>query len=253
MEIEGLAANFARQIDMTGAPFETPQISCADSLDEQMPLICAAIFQRLSSRQLEATYQRCLALELQAAAVRVETEVSIQLVYKGEPVGTRRADLVLTTKDDCRSLVELKAVASLTGDHLKQLQFYMHHFGIDRGYLINFPHDGGFPEVYDPSEGVGSVFQQQVLSGVDMQLSDRVMRGKNAGATVQVIRVTRLASESAGSTPAALPGPSASQNQPGAARVGKTKTGEDCKICLKKGGFCRMHMDQAPRDDNGKR
>ena len=250
MEIEGLL----RKIDLTGAPFQAPQISSAQSLDEQLPLICAAIFERLTSRQLEATYQRCLAIELESATVQVKSEVSIQLTYKGVPVGTRRADLVLTTADGSQSIVELKAVAGLTCDHLKQLEFYLHHFGIDRGYLINFPHDSGFPEASDASGTVGSVFQQQVLSGVDPRLSDRVMRGQHADDTVQVIRVTRLNSSSGQSaaTPAAPPCLSSSPraavaHHSRAAVVGKTKSGADCKVCLKAtGGFCKMHLHQAP-------
>jgi hypothetical protein len=114
----------------------------------------------------------------------------------------------------------------------------MHHFDIDVGFLVNFPHDSGFPDVSE--EGHGSVFRVRVLSGMDAQLSDRVTRGKHASDTVQVVMVTRVVS--APPRPAEPGAPPALASPP---RVyGVTKAGEPCKVCRTEGRFCQMHVGQ---------
>ncbi|KAJ1620890.1 PD-XK nuclease superfamily-domain-containing protein [Pavlovales sp. CCMP2436] len=243
-ELAALPVLLARQIDLTGEPYVAPMIHDADGLSEHLPAICNAIQSRLSSRQLEATYQRCLALELESAGVWVALEVSVALTYKSQQVGTRRADCVLTTEEGSRAVVELKAVACLTSEHLRQLEFYMVAFDITHGYLVNFPHDSGFLELSEDN-GARSVFNVRVLSGVDAQLSDRVTRGQHADSSVQVVQVTRVIS---------LPGvqlgiasPPGSRATPAAVAVyGVTKLGKACKVCLKEQGFCKMHENQKP-------
>jgi GxxExxY protein len=54
----------------------------------------------------EVIYQRCLALELQRTAIQYEREVEQPIFYKGDHVGTRRADFII----EGRIVVELKAV-----------------------------------------------------------------------------------------------------------------------------------------------
>jgi GxxExxY protein len=246
-----LADSFSRRIDLTGDPFAAPAISDAASLEEHLPKICTAIYKQLSSRQLEATYQRCLAIELKSAGVLVAQEVELLLCYKGERVGTRRADLVLTTKDGCRAIAELKAVASLSSEHLKQLEFYMHHFKIDTGFLVSFPHDSGFPEVDLPGRAP-SIFDWRVLSGADAHLSDRHTHGKQADAAVQIIMVTRRAAPVRGESsaqPSSPPIPEAlhTPTETPSGHFGVTKQGVACKLCIKYGGFCAMHSDQQAR------
>lgn len=142
-----------------------------ESLDRNLPDICAAIFSSLSSRELEATSQQCLAIDLKEAGVELQQEVEIPIIYRGQRVGARRADIVLKTPDDSLAVLKLKALKELRSEDLRQLQFYMYHLGIDTGYLINFPHDRGFPDI--PDEGI--VFQQTVLAGHSI-VSDRTLR-----------------------------------------------------------------------------
>ncbi|KAJ1494382.1 PD-XK nuclease superfamily-domain-containing protein, partial [Baffinella frigidus] len=131
-------------------------------LDTHLPGICARIFAALACRENERTYQGCLKLDLESAGVRVDQEVQISLIYKGQPVGNRRCDLLLTTADGQRAVIEIKAVGAgrLDATHMRQLYFYMLHMGVDRGYLINFPHQGGFPDV-----PASNVFSQERLLG----------------------------------------------------------------------------------------
>jgi GxxExxY protein len=96
-------------------------------------------------QQCEATYQRCLKIDLKEAALAVELE-KISSSYKGNVVGTRRADLLVTTKKKEVAVIEVKAVHNISPNHVGQLQYYMDHFNIHQGYIVNFPHNEGFLE-----------------------------------------------------------------------------------------------------------
>ena len=94
--------------------------------------------------------------------MRVDQEMDITLMYRGHPVGARRCDLLLTTADGQRAIIEIKAVEArrFCATTMGQLEFYMHHMEVDHGYLINFPHQRKFPDVPE-----SSVFSQKRLLG----------------------------------------------------------------------------------------
>lgn len=74
----------------------------------------------------------------------------------------------------------MKAVQTITkGSTLHavhQLQYYLDVFHIDHGFLVNFPHDAGFPP--PPS---GGIFRQEPICGVAGPLSAvRVRERKGA-------------------------------------------------------------------------
>ncbi|KAF4027740.1 PD-(D/E)XK nuclease superfamily [Phytophthora infestans] len=122
---------------------DLPKIATCSQLKEELPAVCNEVFRVLGSYNLEATYQRALARELKDRGVTVFSEVEIPVEYKGQRVATRRLDLYL--KLDRPVILELKAVVTgLKTDHMKQLKFYMTHFNVNDGYLINFPHVTGF-------------------------------------------------------------------------------------------------------------
>ena len=257
-----LAAKLSKTIILDDGAEETNRkadlrILDVESFDDHVGRICKSLFHTLTSKQLEVTYQRCLAIDLQKAGVKVlAQEVAIQLQYKGENIATRRADIVLQTPSDKHWIVlELKAVASLTSDHMKQLQFYMHHFDIDTGYLINFPHDAGFPDL--PST---AIYRQTILSGSMAMPSDRNNRAKNATEQVQIIKVERVvtadndSSQSAqiAATPVlssriqtttdvrSVAAAASATSTTFIVPIAKT-TGEPCRICMRKQTYCRYH------------
>jgi GxxExxY protein len=237
-EISNCSPSFTKEIHFTNE-VPVPRIDDAEALDRELPKLCSGIFSALSSKELEATFQRCLARDLTDAGVHIEQEVEVQLIYKGRRVGSRRADIVLQTPaDGQRVVLELKAVGTLTSEHLKQLQFYMHHLNIDKGYLINFPHDPGFPDT--PIAVDGGVFKHEVILG-DPQLSDRSTRDKHADATVQIVKVVRSREDArvleAGITSSGLAGISSRFKVP----IAKT-TGMPCKLCTKNQMYCRIHV-----------
>lgn len=82
----------------------------------------------------EVIYQRSLALELQNKSINYQREESMPLFYKGQNVGSRRADFIV----DDKVLVELKAVSEINETHYNQVLNYLTAFELEVGLLINF-------------------------------------------------------------------------------------------------------------------
>lgn len=121
--------------------------------DDLLLMLAQRVHTAIGNCQSESTYQRCMAIELREAGVQVNTEASIPLLYKGQLVGSRRADMLLTLPEKYsggRAVVEFKAVMSeINRDHMHQLKYYMHMMGISKGYIVNFPHERHFPDVQE--------------------------------------------------------------------------------------------------------
>eukprot|EP00284_Hemiselmis_tepida_P013966 CAMPEP_0174918842 /NCGR_PEP_ID=MMETSP1355-20121228/3321_1 /TAXON_ID=464990 /ORGANISM="Hemiselmis tepida, Strain CCMP443" /LENGTH=192 /DNA_ID=CAMNT_0016164041 /DNA_START=169 /DNA_END=744 /DNA_ORIENTATION=+ len=148
------------------APDPPPRgtIKSMEDLAKALPGMCQAVQDVLGSTNLEATYQRALKLDLQDAGLVVISEVEVPLKYRGLQISTRRADLIVRTPDGSTTVLELKAVCSGLGrEHLRQLEYYMAHFHVPHGFLVNFPHDSGFPDV-ESDLRVGE-FEATALSG----------------------------------------------------------------------------------------
>lgn len=82
----------------------------------------------------EVIYQRCLAMELAEAGLNFAREVEMPIYYKGQQVGTRRADFLVEEK----IMVEIKAVIHLEDVHLAQALNYLEAYNLEVGLLINF-------------------------------------------------------------------------------------------------------------------
>lgn len=82
----------------------------------------------------EVIYQRCLAIELERAALNFSREVEQEIFYEDIYVGTRRADFIVENK----LVLELKAVINLEDAHLAQAKNYTTAYNFDKGLLINF-------------------------------------------------------------------------------------------------------------------
>ncbi|RLN74310.1 hypothetical protein BBJ28_00005641 [Nothophytophthora sp. Chile5] len=177
------------KISFGGSLGKVAKITTSVALKAQLPSICNEVFTVLGPYNLEATYQRALAMELRARGVRVTSEVEIPICYKGQRIATRRLDLHLQL--DKPVILELKAVTTkLTSTHLKQLEFYLTHFDVSEGYLINFPHVTGFPD------DNGVVYGQEVLQPEGgAGVSDRVTRSSTPrkDALPEVIHVHKVA------------------------------------------------------------
>jgi GxxExxY protein len=95
----------------------------------------------------EVIYQRCLAIELERAALNFGREIEQTIFYDGIEVGTRRADFVVESK----LIVELKALINLEDVHLAQAKNYVVAYDFPIGLLINFGTTSlQFKKVFNP-------------------------------------------------------------------------------------------------------
>ena len=102
------------------------------------------VYNTLGPGLLESLYHRAMVYELQSRGVKVQSEVLIEVYYKGELIeGGFRLDLLV--EDEV--IVELKSVDEILPIHFKQLKTYMKLTGKENGVLINF-------NAYDLSEGI---------------------------------------------------------------------------------------------------
>jgi len=93
------------------------------------------VHRQLGCGFLEAVYQKALALELSARDVPFRSEVDLPVYYKGQKLDVSyRADFVSFDT----IVVELKALAKLTGVEESQLINYLKATGLETGLLVNF-------------------------------------------------------------------------------------------------------------------
>ncbi len=82
----------------------------------------------------EVIYQRALAIEMANSNLSFEREKEMEIFYRDERIGTRRADFFVERK----IMVELKAVIKLEDVHLAQAMNYLEAYSMEIGLLINF-------------------------------------------------------------------------------------------------------------------
>ena len=82
----------------------------------------------------EVIYQRALAIELSQNDIPYKREQEMELYYKGEKIGTRRADFLI----DDKIIIEIKATTQLDDVHLAQAINYREAYNLEVGLLINF-------------------------------------------------------------------------------------------------------------------
>lgn len=83
---------------------------------------------------LESTYEKALIVELRLRGIDCVFQHPVSLLYKGEPIGEGRLDLLVGG----RLVVELKAVERILDVHKAQVISYLKATGHQLGLLINF-------------------------------------------------------------------------------------------------------------------
>ena len=92
------------------------------------------VSKELGSGFLESVYKNAMVIALRAKGLKVETERSISVMFRGQQVGQFYADLFVEDK----VIVELKAVSALAPEHSAQTINYLKATGIEVGLLVNF-------------------------------------------------------------------------------------------------------------------
>ena len=112
----------------------TDKHGCINELTE---LLLAAVFEvanTLGAGFLEKVYERALVKELQIRGIRVVSQPSFDVFYKGQCVGRYFSDLLV---DDVL-VVELKCVDRLANEHTAQCINYLRASGRTVCLLVNF-------------------------------------------------------------------------------------------------------------------
>ena len=114
---------------------EGAEASGHDPLTERVIGAALEVHRELGPGLLESVYRHCLAEELLTGGLVVRREVPVPVRYKGTLVATAlRIDLIVNNA----VVVEVKAVAELSGVHRAQLLTYLRLANLRRGLLINF-------------------------------------------------------------------------------------------------------------------
>lgn len=93
------------------------------------------MYNELGPGLLESVYEKALIAELELRGLCVESQVPVNIMYKGVAVGTElRLDIIVEDK----LIVELKSVEALQPVHFKQLRTYMKLLEKPAGLLVNF-------------------------------------------------------------------------------------------------------------------
>jgi len=93
-----------------------------------------AVHRVLGPGYLESVYQEALCVELRANRIPFEREKPVAILYRDEPVGEHRLDLLVAGI----VVVELKAVKALEDIFFATVRSYMKAIDTDSGLLLNF-------------------------------------------------------------------------------------------------------------------
>ncbi len=94
------------------------------------------IHKELGPGLLESVYQSCMVLEFRHMNIKVESEVALPVIYRGEKVQEEGFRIDLLVEDTI--IVEVKSVIKLKDVHKKQLLTYLRIANKPLGLLINF-------------------------------------------------------------------------------------------------------------------
>jgi GxxExxY protein len=84
-----------------------------EELTKQILQACFEVSNELGAGFLESVYQNALLIALRQKGLRVEAQIPIAVMFRGENVGQFFADLLV----DDKVIVELKAVKAILPEH----------------------------------------------------------------------------------------------------------------------------------------
>ena len=98
-------------------------------------IACAiAVHKALCPGFLESVYEAAMLIELRHAGLRVESQKSVRIHYRGAVVGEHRMDLLV----EDLIMTELKAISGLEKIHFSIARSCLKAAGLEHGLLFNF-------------------------------------------------------------------------------------------------------------------
>ena len=116
------------------------------------------VYNELGFGFLESVYENAMVIALEEKGLKVERQVLIPVWFRGRPLGTFAADLVV----ECAVILELKAVTRLIEAHVAQLMHYLRATQIEVGLVMNFGQQPEFKR---------RVYENARKGSADMKLS----------------------------------------------------------------------------------
>ncbi|MBN1604274.1 MAG: GxxExxY protein [Chitinispirillaceae bacterium] len=111
---------------------------------EESYLLQGAVFEvykEMGNGFLEAVYQECLEREFSLRKIPFDSQKTLSLMYKGEPLKqTYKPDFICFDA----IIVELKGVSAIAKEHQAQVLNYLKATDLKLGLIVNF---GAYPKV----------------------------------------------------------------------------------------------------------
>ena len=107
-----------------------------NQLSSQIIKAAINVHKELGPGLLETVYQSCMGIELRNMGIKVQSEVSLPISYRGQRVHEEGFRIDLLVEDTI--VVELKSVEKVQDVHKKQLLTYLRLAKKPLGLLINF-------------------------------------------------------------------------------------------------------------------
>ena len=111
-----------------------PFAGTEDALTERIIKVYYQVFNELGTGFLEAVYCRAMAIALEQDGLSVASEVAVPVTFRGQLVGSYRADLVVERK----VILEAKTCDQILRAHEAQLTHYLRASVMEVGLIFNF-------------------------------------------------------------------------------------------------------------------
>ena len=108
-----------------------------DSLEYQIIGAAMEVHRILGPGFLESIYQQALLKELTIRNLTVDTEISVDILYKDTVIGRHRLDLLVSG-----IILELKCVSRIADVHIAQALSYLKATQLDLALILNFGESG---------------------------------------------------------------------------------------------------------------
>jgi GxxExxY protein len=107
-----------------------------NQLSSQVIKAAIQVHKTLGPGLLESVYQACMCIELRHMGMKVQAQLPIPVLYRGQKVDEEGFRLDLLVEDTI--IVELKSAEKVQDVHKKQILTYLRLTGRPLGLLINF-------------------------------------------------------------------------------------------------------------------